>query len=49
MFKLRSKFRPTGDQPQAIENLTKNLKEEKNSTRIQQKNIKSFPNQLLKK
>ncbi|MBZ9572657.1 excinuclease ABC subunit UvrB [Patescibacteria group bacterium] len=27
MFKLVSKFKPTGDQPQAIEKLTKNLKE----------------------
>jgi excinuclease ABC subunit B len=26
MFKLRSPFKPTGDQPQAIENLAKNLK-----------------------
>ena len=26
MFKLVSKFRPTGDQPQAVEKLTKNLK-----------------------
>ena len=26
MFKLVSKFKPTGDQPQAIEKLTKNLK-----------------------
>ncbi len=26
MLKLHSKFRPTGDQPQAIEKLTKNLK-----------------------
>lgn len=28
MFKLRSKFKPTGDQPQAIEKLIKNLKAE---------------------
>ncbi|XOB42054.1 MAG: excinuclease ABC subunit UvrB [Candidatus Nealsonbacteria bacterium] len=27
MFKLRSSFKPTGDQPQAIEKLTKNLKD----------------------
>jgi len=29
MFKLHSKFRPTGDQPQAIEKLTKNLRAKK--------------------
>ena len=29
MFKLRSEFKPTGDQPQAIEYLSKGIKEGK--------------------
>lgn len=29
MFKLESSYKPTGDQPEAIENLTKGIKENK--------------------
>ena len=40
MFKLHSKFEPTGDQPNAIEYLSKGIEEGKKEEKI--KNVKSF-------
>ena len=40
MFKLHSEYKPTGDQPRAIEYLSKGIEEGKKNEKI--KNIKSF-------
>ena len=40
MFKLHSEYKPTGDQPQAIEYLSKGIEEGKKEEKI--KNVKSF-------